>query len=81
MLSDFLDKQLKKADYKILGDGTYFGEILGLNGVWANAKSLEDCRSELREVLEGWLFLKIKDAEEVPGFDIKTDKRNLVKSA
>lgn len=81
MLSDFLDKQLKKAEYKILDDDTYFGEIPGLKGVWANAKNLENCRSELREVLEEWLFLKIKDSEEVPGFEIKTDKRSLVKSA
>lgn len=81
MLSQYLEKQLKKAQYKLLKDGTYFGEISGLKGVWANAKSLEICRNELKEVLEDWLFLKIKDGEKVPGFYFTTDKRQLVKYA
>ncbi|MBU2509427.1 type II toxin-antitoxin system HicB family antitoxin, partial [Patescibacteria group bacterium] len=54
MLSEFIAKNLKKARYKILDDNTYFGEIPGLDGVWANAKNLEDCRAELQDVLEGW---------------------------
>ncbi len=57
MLGQFIGKQLKKARYKLLKDGTYFGEIPGLSGVWADAKNLEDCRNELREVLEDWLLL------------------------
>lgn len=56
---DYVEKKLKSAHYKILEDKTFFGEIPGLRGVWANAKNLEDCRDELREVLEGWLLLKI----------------------
>jgi predicted RNase H-like HicB family nuclease len=81
MLSEFLDKQLKNAKYKKLEDGTYFGAIPGLRGVWSNAKNLEDCRRELREVLEDWLFLKIRDHQQVPGFKVKTDRRELVKNA
>ena len=67
MLSEFVEKKLRGAKYKILGDKTYFGEISGLRGVWANAKNLEDCRKELQEVLEGWLILKIKDGDPIPG--------------
>lgn len=52
MLIEFINKKLKTAKYKILKDGSYFGEILGLKGVWASAKTLEDCRKELQEVLE-----------------------------
>lgn len=80
MLSEFLEKKLKKAQYKILKNRTYFGEIPGVKGVWANAKTLETCRRELREVLEGWLLLKVRDRESVPGFSIKVDRRELVKS-
>jgi len=79
MLSEFIEKKLKDAKYKILKDGTYFGEISGFRGVWANAKNLEACRKELREVLEDWLLLKIRDKERVPGFVLKTDRRELVK--
>lgn len=78
MLSEFIDKKLKTARYKLLEDRTYFGEVPGLRGVWANAKNLEDCRKELKEVLEDWLLLKVKSGEEIPGFEIKIDRRELV---
>ena len=80
MLSEFLEKKLKNARYKILKNRTYFGEIPGAKGVWANAKTLEACRRELREVLEDWLLLKVRDRERIPGFPIRVDRRELVKS-
>lgn len=79
MLTKFLETKLKKAKYKLLDDGTYFGEIPGLRGVWANAKSLEQCRKELREALESWLLLKVRSREKIPGLEIKVDRRLLVK--
>lgn len=79
MLSEFIEKQLKKAKYKILEDRTYFGEISGIRGVWANTKSLESCRKELREVLEDWLLLKVRNKERVSGFNLKFDQRHLIK--
>ena len=60
MITQYIFDQLAKAKYKILSDGSYFGEIPGLEGVWASAKTLEKCRSELAEVLESWLFLKTR---------------------
>lgn len=81
MLTDFLSKKLKNARYKILKDGSYFGEIQGIPGVWASAKNLEDCRKELQEILEDWLFLKVRDKERVPGFEIRVDRRELVRHA
>lgn len=81
MFSEFIDKKLREARYKILKDGTYFGAIPGLQGVWANAKALEDCREELREVLEDWLLLKIRSGDRVPGFRFKVDQRELARHA
>ena len=81
MLSEFIFKKLREAQYKILKDGSYFGEIIGLRGVWANANNLEDCRKELQEVLEDWLLLKVRDRETVPGFRLKIGKRELVNHA
>lgn len=52
MIADFVTTNLEKARYKLIEDGTFFAEIPGLRGVWANAKTLEDCRRELAEVLE-----------------------------
>lgn len=69
------------AKYKLLEDGSYFGEIPDIKGVWANANSLENCRKELQEVLEDWLLLKVNRGECIPGFEIKFDRRELVKYA
>lgn len=57
MLSEFIARKLKGAQYKLLGRGMYFGEIPELPGVWANARNLEKCRNELQEVLEDWVLL------------------------
>lgn len=81
MLSQFIAKKLKGAHYKLLKDGSYFAELPGIRGVWANASNLEDCRMELQEVLESWLLLKIRDQEKIPGFSIRTNHRQPMKHA
>ncbi len=70
MLSEFVSKKLGQARYEILEDGTYYGEIIGLKGVWANTKTLEDCRKELQSALEDWIVFKLKDGDEIPGLRI-----------
>ena len=81
MLTEYIARKLRAARYKLLRDKTYFGEIPGLRGVWANAKNLEDCRKELQEVFEDWLILKIHSRDRVPGFQIKTGRRPLASHA
>jgi predicted RNase H-like HicB family nuclease len=79
MLTEYIVQKLSRARYKILYDRTYFGEIPGLQGVWASEKTLEKCRETLREVLEEWLILKLKDKDKIPGFPMKINhKVNLV---
>ena len=75
MLSSFIESKLNRASYKILADKTYFGEVKGLRGVWANARTLEKCRAELQEVLEDWLILKIKSGDVIPGFRLDFGRR------
>ena len=79
MLSEFIEKKLKVAKYKFLKDGSYFGEIPGLRGVWANAKNLEDCRKELKSAVEDWILFKLKDGDSIPGLKIGVDRRHLVR--
>ncbi len=71
MLTAYIARKLKLARYKLLKDGTFFGEIPGARGVWANAKDLEACRKELQEVLEEWVLLKVHDRESIPGLRLK----------
>ena len=66
MLTAYITAAMARARYKLLDDATYYGEIPGLRGVWANAKQLDACRAELQEVLEDWLVLKLRDGDEIP---------------
>ena len=60
MLTKYIQAAMRKAKYEILSDdGTFYGEIPGFDGVWANADTLEACREELEEVLEEWLLFGV----------------------
>ena len=66
MLTAYISAAMNRARYKIIDDGTYFGEVPGLQGLWSNAKTLESCRKELQEVLEDWLIVKLRDGDDIP---------------
>ena len=66
MLTDYIQKALENAEYKQLEDMSWFAEIPGFEGVWANGKTVEECRKELMEVLEEWLILKLKADDPIP---------------
>jgi predicted RNase H-like HicB family nuclease len=67
MLTDYIRAAMRQARYQILADDdTYYGEIPGLQGVWANATSLEACRDELQQVLEEWIVLGLSRQHPLP---------------
>jgi len=67
MLTQYIQAAMRQAKYKILDDDEgFFGEIPGFQGVWANAETLEECRDELAEVLEEWIFLNLADNTPLP---------------
>ncbi len=67
MIIEFLSQQLKRARYEPIDKGIrYYGEIPGLRGVWATGKTLEECRQNLLEVLEGWLVVRLKKNLSIP---------------
>ena len=67
ILAKYIETAMQDADFMIfVEDGTFYGEIYGFEGVWANADTLEECRKELKEVLEGWIILGIERGHEIP---------------
>lgn len=44
----------------------YYGEIPELQGVWANAETLEACRDDLKDALEGWILLGLQLGHTLP---------------
>lgn len=66
MLTRYIREAMKRARFKTLDNGTFFGEIPGLAGVWSNEATIETCREVLQEVLEEWLILKIRGNDPIP---------------
>lgn len=67
MLSRYIQAAMRQAKYEILSDdGSFYGEIPDFQGVYANAETLEDCREELAEVLEEWIFFRLSDNLPLP---------------
>jgi predicted RNase H-like HicB family nuclease len=66
MLTFYIQAAMHKARYDILEDGTYYGEIPGFPGVFANADTLETCREQLQEILEGWILLGLRLGHQLP---------------
>ena len=69
MLTAYICAAMRHAHYEILEDQTYYGEIPGFQGVYANTDTLETCREELQEVLEGWIILGLRLGHSLPEVD------------
>jgi predicted RNase H-like HicB family nuclease len=66
MITKYLTEAMHRARYKIIEDGSYYGWIEELPGVWATASSLEGCREELESVVEDWLLLGLRLGHRIP---------------
>lgn len=67
MLANYFDQAMEIAVYEIIEeDGTYWGEIPELQGVWAQHKTPEGCRRELREALSDWVALRLRLGLHIP---------------
>jgi predicted RNase H-like HicB family nuclease len=72
MLRDYLSAAMHRARYDVLADDrSYYGEIPGFDGVYANAPTLEACRDELEEVLEEWVLFRVSRGLTLPEVDGK----------
>ena len=75
MITEYIKAALAKAKYEIIEDEEpYYGEIPGLDGVWATGKTLEECRNNLAEVIDGWLVVRLKKGLPIPKIDNHTIK-------
>ncbi|TAK31363.1 MAG: type II toxin-antitoxin system HicB family antitoxin [Chloroflexota bacterium] len=69
MLTQYIQAAMRHATYEILSNGTFYGEIPGLQGVWANEGALEACREELQSVLEDWIIYRLANNLAIPAVD------------
>ena len=67
MIAEYIQEALNRAKYELIEDDEpYYGEIPELQGVYATGKTLEDCREQLKDVIEGWILLSIRQGLPIP---------------
>ena len=67
MITQYIEAALNRARYEIIEDEEpYYGEVPELEGVWAAGKTLEECRRNLAEVIDGWLVVRLRRGLEIP---------------
>ena len=68
MLTEYIEEALERARYELIDDADtpYYGEVPDLPGVWASGETLEKCRRELKDVIEGWLLVSVKQSLPIP---------------
>ena len=65
--TEYIEAALSKAKYEIIEDeDPYYGEVPELEGVWSTGKTLEECRHNLAEVIDGWLVVRLKRGLSIP---------------
>lgn len=66
MIREYIERALHRAAYDKIEDGSFVGEVPGLQGVLANASTLETCREQLAEVIEEWVLVRVARGLKVP---------------
>jgi len=70
MIREYIQRAMETAHYELLSeDEQFYGEIPCCRGVYAAAGTLEACRTELEEVLEEWILVRIHRNLEIPEID------------
>ncbi len=66
MLTQYIQTAMQQATYELLEDGTFYGEVPTCPGVWSSAATLEQCRDQLQDALEGWIILGLRLGHSLP---------------
>ena len=69
ILTDYIERAMSYAVYEELEEASFAGTIPPCLGVLAFAPTLNECKHELRSVLEGWILLGFKLGHELPIID------------
>lgn len=67
MIREYIEAALERAHYEIIEDDEpFYGEVSELPGVWSSGQTLEACRNQLAEVIEGWVLIRLSRNLEIP---------------
>ena len=70
MIHQYIEAAMQRAHYEIIQDEEpFYGEVPELQGVWATGKTLEECRWNLMEVIDGWVLVRLTRGLSIPPLD------------
>jgi len=70
MIIQYIETALAHARYDMIDDEEpFYGEVPELPGVWATGKTLEECRRNLMEVIDGWIIVRLRRGLPIPPID------------
>lgn len=70
MIIQYIEAALAHARYDVIDDEEpYYGEVPELPGIWATGKTLEECRRNLMEVIDGWIIVRLRRGLPIPPID------------
>jgi len=68
-LINYINKILKKANYEYdSATNSWCASVDDLPGVYAQADTIEEARSELAEVIEEYVFVSLQEGHPLPEF-------------
>ena len=70
MIHQYIEAAMQRARYEIIQDEEpFYGEVPELQGVWATGETLEECRWNLMEVIDGWILIRLTRGLSIPPLD------------
>lgn len=67
MISEYVQAALNETEYDWMEEESeYFAAPPSLPGAWATGKTVEEARAELAEVIEGYILIAVRFADELP---------------
>lgn len=66
-LDEYIEAALETARYEKIEKGTrVYAEIPSFRGAWADGRTREEVKGELRQVLKGWIELQMERGQPLP---------------
>ena len=66
LISKYVQQALRRARYEQVDGGGFCATVPGLRGVIAVGRTLEVCRTDLEEVVEEWILVRVAQGLAVP---------------
>lgn len=67
MIREYIKEAMRCAQYEVIEDeNPFYGEIPGIEGVWATGKTRKECQVNLERGLEDWILFSVSQKMDLP---------------